>query len=68
MGSFDMFEAMANKMMSDFGNFGNFGTMGRMEPMGGRGFPQGSMMSRLDADDGFGSFGGVFGSDFMNMD
>lgn len=56
---FDMFEAMASKMMKDFGNFG---------PMMNRDFPNGSMMERLERDDPFESFGGVFGRDFMNMD
>lgn len=49
---------MANRMMSRFGDFNSF--FGRDD------FP--SMMRRLDNDDHFGSFGGVFGRDFMNMD
>lgn len=44
--------------MQRFGDFGSF--FGREE------FP--SIMSRLENDDDFGSFGGVFGRDFMNMD
>ena len=53
-----MFNFMANRMMSRFGEFGSF--FGREE------FP--SMMSRLENDDDFGSFGGVFGPRFMDMD
>lgn len=62
---FDMFDAMASKMMKDFGNFGGMNDFGSM---GGMDFPKSSMMSMLDRDDGFGSFGGVFGNNFMNMD
>ena len=55
---FDMFDQMASKMMQDFGGFGSMS----------RGFPEGSLMNRLEDDHHFGNFGGVFGRDFMNMD
>ena len=56
-----MMNSMASRMMADFGNFGNFGSSGQ-----GRG--RSNMMSLLDDDEPFGSFGGVFGRDFMDME